>query len=138
MSSPLKVITLEPKSSNQWERFKLFLESIGENAVFTGAMSVITIWTLFQADIRLAGTSKDADTGFLVLISIIFFLFIFEITIQSIYKKDYCKLPNFTPDPDETFFQSIWRRIQFGSFYFWLDWIATLTLVFEVKFSQID
>lgn len=112
---------------------KATAESFGEHGVFAGLMSVITIWTLYQADIRLAGTEKDADPAFLIIASIIFFMFLFEILLQSFYKEGYCNIPSWKALPGETLSETWHRRMQVGSFYFWLDWIATLTLIFDVS-----
>ena len=125
------------KATNRFDqqlaRARRAAEDLGENPVFASIMSVITIYTLYQADIRLAGTDKNADMGFLVVASIIFFVFLFEIFLQSFYKPDYCIIPKWEAEPHETWTETWWRRMQIGSFYFWLDWIATLTLIFDVS-----
>lgn len=114
-------------------------ELIFESNYFVGLMSILTIWALFNDDIRLAGTFKNADLGFDVVISITFFLFLFEIFASSFYKgQTYLYIPAWEPLPNENILQTWARRLMFGSFYFWLDWIATLTLIFEVIFSSFS
>lgn len=115
------------------KRAKATAQSFGEHGVFAGLMSIITIWTLYQSDIRLAGTGKEADPAFLIIASIIFFMFLFEILLQSFYKDGYCNIPQWKALPGETLSETWNRRMQVGSFYFWLDWIATLTLIFDVS-----
>jgi hypothetical protein len=119
------------------KRARLTAEKFGEHGIFSSVMSVITIYTLYQADIRLAATGKEADDGFLIVASIIFFIFLFEILLQSFYKDGYCFIPKWAPEPGETLTETWWRRLQVGSFYFWLDWIATLTLIFDVSHSLV-
>ena len=95
-------------------------------------MTLFTFWALFDDDIRLAGTDQSADLGFEVVISIVFFLFLFEIFAQSLYKEGYWEVPPWAPLPKENIIQTWIRRSMVGSFYFWLDWIATLSLLPEV------
>ena len=120
-----------PKDSS-FDKFKIYLEAFWESKYVVATMSVFTIWALFDNDIRLAAAGKDADLGFLVVISIIFFCFILEIIASSIYKNDYLMIPDMKRRRYEPLLESIIRRLQIGSFYFWLDWIATLSLIFEV------
>ena len=114
-------------------RAKKTIEAFCESVPSTIFMTVITFWALYQSDIRLAATHKDADYGFMVVISIIFFVFLIEILLQCYYKDDYINIPNWAPLPDETYLETWIRRMQFGGFYFWLDSIATLSLIFDVS-----
>lgn len=43
--------------------------------------NLFLVWSIFNDDLRLAYTDIDADEAFVVIISIIFFLFLFEIVI---------------------------------------------------------
>lgn len=113
--------------------FKEMVEIFAESLPVTIVMSLFTVWALFSDDIRLAATYKDADEGFMVVISIAFFLFFIEMVAASYYKEGYLNLPNLTASPDESFFDKIKRLISFGSFYFWLDFIATASLIFEMS-----
>ncbi len=115
------------------EKWRQYVESVYESNTVVVIMSILTMWALFNNDIRLAATTKEADTGFEVVISVAFFLFILEIGAQSFYKKDYLWFPDWNPFPGESTFDTWVRRAQFGSFYFWLDWISTLSLIFEVS-----
>lgn len=112
--------------------FKHWVEICAESLPVTIVMSLFTIWALFSDDIRLSGTRKSADEGFTVVISIAFFLFFLEMLAASYYKEGYLNLPNMTPAPGETFGAKLGRLLNIGSFYFWLDLIATASLVFEV------
>lgn len=118
--------------AQQMLRAKATVEYFAESSFFTGLMSVLTIWALYNSDIKFAATEKDADTAFEVIITIAFFLFILEIFMQCFYKEGYFFVPQWRPLDDEEWYETWYRRIQIGSFYFWLDWIATLSLVLEV------
>lgn len=110
-----------------------------ENSYFTSLMTVLTIWALFNSDLRLAATYKTADLGFDIVITITFFLFLAEILACSFYKgQSYLYIPAWEPLPKENILQTWIRRMMFGTFYFWLDWIATLTLIFEVRMFALD
>eukprot|EP00899_Mesostigma_viride_P006218 jgi/Mesvir1/15598/Mv03208-RA.1 len=72
-------------------------------------MLVITIWALVGEDIRLAATYKGADGVFVGLVIMCLVLFSLELILASISKPDY-----------------------FLGFYFWLDLIATLSLLLDL------
>lgn len=127
--APAKPLTLKEQ---RWLKAKATVEYFAESSFFIGLMSVYTMWALYNDDIKLAGTSKESDLGFEVVISIGFFLFLFEIAAQCFYKPDYFYMPLQSRKEDETDMEMWIRRVQIGSFYFWLDWIATLSLILEV------
>jgi hypothetical protein len=112
--------------------FKEMVELVAESLPVTIVMSLFTVWALFSDDIRLSLTYKDADEGFMVVISIAFFLFFIEMVAASYFKEGYLILPSFKAVPDETFGDKVKRLTTLGSFYFWLDFIATVSLIFEV------
>jgi len=72
-------------------------------------MTIITIFALFGDDMRLWLTAKDADIVFFVGFVISFILFAVELFVNS------CVLPEFK-----------------YSFFFWLDFIAALSLVPDI------
>eukprot|EP00605_Chrysophyceae_sp_TOSAG23-4_P002664 GSChrysophyteH1.ASY1.ANO1.2940.1 assembled CDS len=86
-------------------------------------MAIVTIWALFSDDLRTAAAPKSADDAFIGIISLAFFLFILEILAASFCKDDYLHFI---------------RRSKFGSFYFWSDVIATLSLIFEIPWTGAD
>lgn len=116
-------------------RAKATVEYFAESTPFVMLMSVLTIWALYNSDIKFAATTKEADLAFEVIISIAFFLFILEIFASCFYKPDYLYIPQWKALEDEEWHETWLRRLQFGSFYFWLDWIATATLVLEVRLA---
>ena len=128
----------KPVQSQEMLRAKATVEYIAESSYVVALMSILTIWALYNSDIKFAATTKEADLAFEVIISIAFFLFILEIFASCFYKPDYLWFPDWKPLEDEEWYETWWRRAQFGSFYFWLDWIATLSLILEVSFVPED
>ena len=86
-----------------------YLESFLESGKVTITMSVVTVYSLFSADVQELGFPKSADDVFSSLIVICLCLFSFELLLSFIYKPKYK-----------------W------SFYFWLDLIATLSLITDI------
>ena len=114
------------------------VKSIGESSMFISFMIVLALFTIFSDDIRLSLTTKSADSSFEAVTSIIFFIFILEILMTCYYKEDYMTLPSFKKRPKEKgphTWKSWIKRFRFGSFYFWLDCIATFSLMVEVRHS---
>jgi hypothetical protein len=114
------------------EKAKKNVEAVAESSQAMVVMGILTMWTLFQGDIRLAATEKDADLPFQVIISICFFLFATETLLQCFYKEGYLNLPSWNGEEQEDFIQKWKRRFTFGSFYFWMDIVATFTLVMDM------
>ena len=75
----------------------------------TVIMTTVTLYALFGDDIRCLFFTKAADNVFYVLTIIAMSLFMLEVILSSIAKEDY-----------------------FLSFYFWLDFIATVSLIFDI------
>lgn len=69
----------------------------------------MTVYALFSDDIKTALTPKTSDPYFNIVTLIVLTGFIIEITLQSISIDDY-----------------------FISFYFWLDCLATITMITDV------
>lgn len=86
------------------------VREIVEGKLVTLLMSIITVFALFGDDIRLWFTSKEADPYFFGGLSLSFFLFTTEILINS------CVVDDFK-----------------YSFFFWLDIIATLSLIPDIE-----
>lgn len=72
-------------------------------------MTVITIYALFGDDIRILSTDKNGDPYFWVINIAAMVFFTIELIVASIAKNDY-----------------------FNSFFFWLDFISTLSLLLDI------
>jgi class 3 adenylate cyclase len=138
-SKETAVVSLHLTETQQYiKAAKAYVAAKLESTPVAMAMAAMTIWALFSDDLRQALTRKDADTAFSVIISIGFFMFIFEIVAASFCKDDYFFIPEQRLIEGETVYSSVKRRIQFGSFYFWLDIIATLSLLFELPWTGVS
>jgi hypothetical protein len=113
-------------------RFQVLVEQFFENQWTQTVLGVMIVWSLFNDDIRLTTSDDGDDIIFTVIISVLFFIFVIEILAAAMYKPDYILLPEWSEDPDESAIQRWQKFFQFGSFYFWLDIIATFSLVIEV------
>lgn len=72
-------------------------------------MTLLTIYALFGDDIRLIATDKTADSGFYFVTSLCLVFFAAELILASIAKENY-----------------------FLGFFFWLDLIATVSLIPDI------
>ena len=72
-------------------------------------MVIITTWALFGDDIRILTTTSDSDKIFSYVTIALMFFFSLELVLSSVAKDDY-----------------------FLGFYFWLDLIATASLLFDI------
>ncbi len=118
------------------EKIKKMVDDVIESSPVVVVMAVLTVWALFSDDLRLAAADMEADSAFTAIISIAFFLFVFEIIAASFCKDDYLYIPKQEMLKGETVLQSLRRRLEIGSFYFWLDAIATISLIFEIDWMN--
>ena len=85
------------------------LRDILEGKVVTVFMAIVTLWVLIGDDIRLIGTEKSADEAFYISFTICLFLFTAELILNSLFVEDY----------------------KF-SFFFWLDVLSTVSMIFDI------
>ena len=101
-----------------------------DSATINVIMFFATIFVLFGDDVRLAFLDPTADDSYFAIASVVLFAFIIEIILQSVAKPEYLSLPKCQKP---TTFREVLALLSFGSFYFWLDVIATASLVPEVS-----
>ena len=115
-----------PRSMTSYEAVKYKISLLLEDTSVTIIMSLLTIYALFGDDLRLLAFSKTADEVFMIFSSISFFLFLLELLLSCWVKEGYLRLPDLRSKE--------WQdKVRIGSFYFWLDLIATASLIFEVS-----
>ena len=90
-------------------RWKTTLQRLIDNWVWMSWMTALTIYALFGDDIRLAATDKSKDNVFFALSTISFSFFMIEMMIASIAKPGY-----------------------FFSFYFWLDFVGSISMISDI------
>ncbi|CAG9313990.1 unnamed protein product [Blepharisma stoltei] len=86
-----------------------FSSAILKNWVVQAFLMLLTIFALFGEDIRLLATEKSADDYFFAIALVCFIFFAVEILLSSLSKDKYL-----------------------NSFFFWLDILATFTLILDV------
>ncbi len=123
------------KKWTQKDRVLAFTES----TPVTAFMTMVTIYALYSDDVRVLAFDKSADNAFIVFSSIAFFLFVVEIGLQCWCRDNYLKIPSVdlrkgcaAEATKADRYTCIKSYICIGSFYFWLDLIATLSMVFEL------
>lgn len=72
-------------------------------------MTILTLFILYADDIRILIADKESDSIFYMLLTICVSLFLMEIILFTLVRKDYI-----------------------FSFFFWMDIIATLTSLLEI------
>ncbi len=82
-----------------------------ETSWYSALMSLVTIYCLVGDDIRLAYFAKSSDLGFFIVALLCFILFAIEFTLCCYAKPGYIR-----------------------SFYFYLDIIATISLIPDIGF----
>ena len=104
------------------------------NPYFQSLVNATTTYALFGDDVRIllsdTGSTDDVDMTFLMFSTFAFILFNFELCLQSYAVSDYFPWPRRDGQSRwDQFLSGDWPK---GSFYFWLDLIATYSLVFEL------
>lgn len=101
---------LEKKNAKSfWEIFKIYIALLIDHSIYISIMSIITIYSLFADDIRFSFLKPSFDTiidSFLVLSMCLYGI---ECLLSCIIKDDYL-----------------------FSFYFFVDFISTFSLVFDI------
>ncbi len=120
--------------SAKWAKMKARMQNVAEGPVVSSIMMIMTLWSLFDEDIRLYATKPEADLAFMVIISIIFFAFWIEIFAACLYRNEYFQYPDLSNFSDPNPRVRLMNYFAFGSFYVWSDILATISLISEVKF----
>ena len=113
MKKDKKKDTKEEKNAENENRLAIRVREFIDGKFVTILMTLITLWALFGDDIRLAATDKPVDFWFYLSFAISLVLFFMELIATSIVFPDYKY-----------------------SFFFWLDVIATISLIPDVPWIQ--
>ena len=107
------------------EKLRIWLDSTGVSVV----MSLVTIFALFGDDIRMMHASINQDIGFTAVLIIALILFAVEFTLSCIAIPEYSNWTyKFGTIPTL-------QNLLIGSFYFYLDIIATVSLAVEIDWD---
>ena len=134
-----KTLRICSSSSISKEKVMSFLESNGT----TSFMTLATIYALYSTDVMYLCFDKNADIVFEVISTLAFTLFFVEIIVQSWCRENYLRIPTKQGILEAWHNASLTSRYrdkvkiifaacQFGSFYFWLDMMSTVSMIFEV------
>mmetsp|Transcript_28098 Transcript_28098/g.24827 ORF Transcript_28098/g.24827 Transcript_28098/m.24827 type:complete len:179 (+) Transcript_28098:159-695(+) len=85
------------------------MDSIVEHWITVTIMSIMTVYALFGDDIRSLVPDKDSDVTFYIITTVALALFALELILSSLAKPGY-----------------------FLNFFFWLDFISTVSLIFDI------
>ena len=120
-------------ADEQWGALRYRTEVVLESVFVTAFMSLLTVYALFGDDLRVAAVQPEFDEIFYILSSVAFFSFAVEIILSCWAKPGY--LPPLTENctAENFHWKRFWRLFVFGSFFFWLDTIATASLAFDVR-----
>jgi len=132
----------EAPAPTKSEKLKAQLSRILDSNLVTVFMTVMTTFALFSDDVRVLAFDKEMDNTFVVFSSLAFIMFFLEIGVQCWCREKYLCLPD-TETIQDLFagnivggkwkkFLTFWGALQFGSFYFWLDILATVSMIFEI------
>ena len=100
------VLAMEESFTPPWKRAIIAALDGTKGTLF---MALITLWALFGDDVRLIAFTVDDDYAFVALVYLCLVLFALEMILASLAKKGYI-----------------------NSFYFWLDFIATASLLMDI------
>ena len=114
---------------------KALLKRLVESKVINFCFIIMTLWSLFSEDVRYASTSKGEDVGIDAAIVIMTFLFLVEIATNCYATEDYFHLPDWHSKQrlSEPHWKYWLRRVQFGSFSFFLDILAALSYILQLS-----
>lgn len=112
-----------------WPAARAEINRFVDSRAATILMAVVTFYALFGDDARLAVFPKEADVVFMVLSSISFFLFAIELVLNSLGKTDCVPRSKTSGGWRERF---LGVRGYLLSFFFLLDFVATLSLLPEI------
>ena len=124
---------------------KIRCTSILDHLVTTVIMAIVVIYALYIDDVRILAVPKSGDIIVTIFSSLSFFLFFIEILLQSWCRDNYLQLPNkkkvskamhqaknFDEEKKWKKFRDVIHSLKVGSFYFWLDLLATMSMIPEV------
>eukprot|EP00640_Fibrocapsa_japonica_P002203 CAMPEP_0113953218 /NCGR_PEP_ID=MMETSP1339-20121228/90862_1 /TAXON_ID=94617 /ORGANISM="Fibrocapsa japonica" /LENGTH=352 /DNA_ID=CAMNT_0000961939 /DNA_START=135 /DNA_END=1190 /DNA_ORIENTATION=- /assembly_acc=CAM_ASM_000762 len=141
ISLPHSGPTLGDLNMKSWsDRLKLSINRIVDGKLVTGIMAIMTIYALYGDDVRLYGTPPSADFTFMIISSLAFFLFILEMLASCYAKPGYFPMDHWSKENVQVNmnWRGFYHLLAIGSFFFWLDLIATATLIFDIDWIYDD
>jgi hypothetical protein len=147
--SPLSIAQLFPNTNNIWGVKEH--TCLGKTLRYTGLFTRSALWmvfsnvlatfySLFADDVRVIFYKPEADPVFVAITTVVFFTFALDFFLQALTDADYLHIPsrhsfNLSCKRDPGYIMNGLRLLKIGSFYTYLDLIATLSMLPEVGFD---
>jgi len=112
------------------EQTRWFLDHAFMKFTYDDLMMFVTIFVLFGDDLKVLGFSKQADSSFIFLTSFAFILFLLEMILYIWAKSEILPAPAGRSMPYVV-------EGYFLGFFFWLDFLAILSMIFDLPWLQV-
>lgn len=99
--------------------------------IYTGVMLVLTVFALFGEDLRVLTFPASADNGFNGVASFTFFAFVFDLLLAS-FSRTSLAIKDSTTASGNALQEKFGIKGYFLSFFFWLDFVAALSIITEI------
>ncbi|MEC8391565.1 MAG: hypothetical protein VXZ58_01630, partial [Actinomycetota bacterium] len=127
--------------NRNWKNIVKFSNKIVKNVYIQGLMGLMSLFSLYAADIAiLVNGDEEIYAGFELGLTIAFFVFLTEIVLTSVANRQYFTLPTSLvwDEANETYFGSLKRRLSVGSFYFFLEFLGVMTILIDLSWAVGD
>lgn len=121
-----------------FEKVKHYINEGYQSISFSIFVLILSLWALLSHDVRLAFYEKSDDFYFSAITSLVFFIFAIEILVLSALVDGYMYVPDWTCNQDDSRYERFRKFVQFGSFQFWLDTIATASLIYDIDWMHVS
>ena len=122
--------------------FKNGVDRFVNSGLYGIIIAFMTFYALFAPDINVLAFDASADRVVEILMTIVFFTFVLEVFVFIWIVKDYFPMiklfnPSERQKAREVRTWATWGNLfAMGSFYFYLDIVAAVSLIFEVRGRQ--
>lgn len=141
--APLKLMPTAIESPRIYQTARDRFNCIFDSSPARTLMIAVTLYSVYGASINELACEKTQDVIFTVFSSLTFFLFLAEVIVKCFGREGYLVLPSrqklkmwldsLAKEDSLLNKCKIASKINIGSFYFWLDLMATLSMMFEVS-----
>jgi len=120
-----------PDPEQARENTRWFLDHASIRLTYDDLMMFITVYVLFGDDLKILAFDKQADDAFMVLTSLSFILFLIEMLLNIWAKSEVIE-----PRPGKSSPLPFAINGYFLGFFFWLDLLAVLSMIFDLPWLQ--
>lgn len=145
-SSKEELVTGPTKSDNFPSKIHEQCLSVLDSTAGTSFMTFVTMYALYGDDIRILIVDASKDDVFTIFSSISFFLFLAEILVQCVCRQNYMRIANVgvllstlgRANTTRERLKALRTGMAIGSFYFWLDLLATVSMTLEIPWMALS